>query len=76
PHCETTAETVLHFLITCPHYARARHILTSALRRRASSISYLLSSPKASAPLIRYVHSTGRLKSTFGNVPPQTRNDR
>ncbi|KAG1849440.1 hypothetical protein DFJ58DRAFT_662430, partial [Suillus subalutaceus] len=50
-HCATTAETVLHFLITCPHYARTHHILMSALCHCASSISYLLSSPKASAPL-------------------------
>lgn len=76
PHCATTAETMLHFLIICPHYARAHHILTSALRRRASSIPYLLSNPKASAPLIHYINSTGHLKTTFSDVPPQTRNDK
>ncbi|KAG2044165.1 hypothetical protein BDR03DRAFT_805028, partial [Suillus americanus] len=68
PHCDNVAETVLHFLVICPHYARARHILTSALRRRASSLPFLLSSPKASAPLIHFVNSTGHLWPTFGDV--------
>ncbi|KAG2033268.1 hypothetical protein BDR03DRAFT_1014436 [Suillus americanus] len=31
-------------------------------------MSYLLSNPKASAPLIRYVNSTGRLRPTFDRL--------
>lgn len=76
PHCENTEETVLHYILSCPHYARARHILTSTLRRSASSLSFLLSNQKASAPLIRYINSTGRLKATFGDVPPPSRKDK
>ncbi|KAG2739481.1 hypothetical protein P692DRAFT_201678915, partial [Suillus brevipes Sb2] len=68
PHCEDKVETVIHFLLSCPHYARARHALTNALHRRASSLPYLLSNSKATTPLIRYVNSTGRLRSTFGDV--------
>ncbi|KAG2158253.1 uncharacterized protein EDB93DRAFT_1076945, partial [Suillus bovinus] len=30
-HCENMKETVLHFLLSCPHYARAHHILTMTL---------------------------------------------
>ncbi|KAG2069079.1 hypothetical protein BDR04DRAFT_1102316 [Suillus decipiens] len=71
PHYDDTAETVIHFLLSCPHCARARYVLTSVLRRRASSLSFLLSHPKACTPLIRFVDSTGRLRSTFGNVSPQ-----
>ncbi|KAG2155370.1 uncharacterized protein EDB93DRAFT_1080323, partial [Suillus bovinus] len=74
-HCENTAETVLHYLLIYPQYARACHVLTSTLRCCASSIPYLLSNPKASAPLIHFVNSTGRLRSTFSDVSPQTRNN-
>lgn len=76
PHCVDSAETVLHFLLVCPQYARARHVLTTALRRRASSLLFLLSNPKASASLIRYVNSTGRLRQIFGDVSPKTRTDK
>jgi hypothetical protein len=41
-----------------------------------SSIPFLLSNVKATGPLIRYVNSTGRLKPTFGEVPPPTRKDK
>ncbi|KAJ8589215.1 hypothetical protein M405DRAFT_217379 [Rhizopogon salebrosus TDB-379] len=60
----------------CPQYARERHILTNTLKRSASSIPFLLSNAKATAPLIRYVNSTGRLKPTFGEVPPPTHKDK
>jgi ribonuclease HI len=73
PHCEDTPETVQHFLLSCPQYIRERHTLTTALRRQASSITYLLTNAKATAHLIRFVNSTGRLKSTFGDVPPSSR---
>jgi hypothetical protein len=76
PHREGTMETVQHFLLSCPQYVRERHILSNGLRRSASSIPFLLSNKKASAPLIRYVNSTGGLKSTFGDVPPQLRTDK
>jgi len=76
PHCEGTTETIQHFLLSCPQYARERHILSNALRRSAPSIPFLLSNQKVSIPLIRYVNSTGRLKSTFGDVPPQLRTDK
>ncbi|KAJ8580745.1 hypothetical protein M405DRAFT_833786, partial [Rhizopogon salebrosus TDB-379] len=53
-----------------------RHILSNTLKRNATSIPFLLSNVKATGPLIRYVNSTGRLKPTFGEVPPPTRNDK
>lgn len=73
PHCVDIPETVQHFLLSCPHYTRERHTLTSTLRRQASSITYLLTNAKATAHLIHFVNSTGRLKSTFGDVPPSSR---
>jgi ribonuclease HI len=66
PHCRgITVETVKHFLLDCPFYRRERHELQTKLRRNASSLSFLLSSPAATKPLLKYVHSTGRFKPFF-----------
>ncbi|KAG2073309.1 hypothetical protein BDR04DRAFT_1010961, partial [Suillus decipiens] len=76
PHCEEMAEIVMHFLLSCSHYARARHILTSTHHCHTSSLSYLLSNPKASVPLIHYVNSMSHLWPTFSDISPQPHNDR
>jgi ribonuclease HI len=63
PHCRgLTVETVRHVLLDCPFYARKRHILQLKLRRNASSIPFLLSSPVAVKHLLTFIHSTGRFK--------------
>ena len=41
-------------------------MLQRKLRRNAGSLSFLLSSPVAVLPLLKYVHATGRFKSFFG----------
>ena len=61
-----TIKTVKHFLLDCPHYRRERHELQQKLRRNASLLSFLLSSPITVLPLLKYVHSTGRFKAFFG----------
>jgi hypothetical protein len=67
PHCQgITVETVKHFLLDCPQYVRERHKLRIKLRRNASSLSFLLSSPEAVLPLLKFVHATGRFKTFFG----------
>jgi ribonuclease HI len=67
PHCQgITVETVKHFLLDCPQYAQQRHELLVKLRRNADSLSFLLSSPVAVRPLLKYVHATGRFKPFFG----------
>lgn len=68
PSCPETNETIHHYLFDCPQYAHERHILTNALRRNASSISFILSSIKATKPLMRYINSTGRFKQTLGEI--------
>ncbi|KAG2361321.1 hypothetical protein BDR07DRAFT_1287558, partial [Suillus spraguei] len=70
PHCENIPETVQHFLLLCPHYAHECHALMTALKRQVSSITYLLTNPKATTYLICFVNSTGRLKPMFSDVPP------
>ena len=71
PHCHgSTKETVHHFLLACPHYARARRLLQSQLGRHSSSISFLLNSRSAIPNLLHYVSNTNRLRATFGEVRP------
>ena len=67
-HCEDKEETAHHFLLDCPLYARERHIMATALRRDASSFSYILTSEEATEHLMRYVNSTGRFKQTYGEI--------
>ena len=67
PNCnENAVETIHHFLFDCARYRSERSILHRKLRRRSHNLSYLLSHPAATLPLLKYVHSTGRLKQTFG----------
>ncbi|KIM83301.1 hypothetical protein PILCRDRAFT_69478, partial [Piloderma croceum F 1598] len=64
PHCQgLTVETVRHYLFVCPHYQHERHILQQKLKRKADSISFLLSKPKATKPLLNYIHATKRFKT-------------
>ena len=67
PWCQgITVETVKHYLLDCPHYRNERHILQRKLRRNAGSLSFLLSSPVAVMPLLKFIHATGRFKTHFG----------
>lgn len=73
PHCQDiTVETVEHFLFICPHYQHERHIIRRKLRRKAESLPYLLSSPEAVKPLIRYIHATKRFQTQYKSArhPP------
>ncbi|KAF5386072.1 hypothetical protein D9615_002179 [Tricholomella constricta] len=70
PHCQgITPETVRHFLLVCPHYQFERHHhLRRNLRRKAESLSHLLSSPDALKHLLRFIHATKRFKSAAETV--------
>lgn len=68
PSCTDTIETIHHFLFDCPQYRRECHLLQIALKRDATSISYILTSDKATPHIIRYINSTNRFKSTFGET--------
>jgi hypothetical protein len=52
--------------LECPQYAQERHELRIKLRRNSDSLSFLLSSPVAVLPLLKFVHATGQFKSFFG----------
>jgi ribonuclease HI len=67
PNCQgIVVESVRHFLLDCPQYVQERHDLQRKLRRDAGSLPFLLSSPVATLPLLKYVHATGRFKTFFG----------
>ena len=67
PMCQgITVESVKHFLLDCPHYRQQHHILQRTLQHNTGSLSFLLNSPVAVKPLLKYVHSTGPFKALFG----------
>ncbi|KAF5384346.1 hypothetical protein D9615_003173 [Tricholomella constricta] len=70
PHCQgITPETVRHFLLACPHYQHERHHhLRRNLKRKAESMSHLLSSPDALKHLLRFTHATKRFKSAAETI--------
>jgi hypothetical protein len=66
PHCQgITAELVKHYLLDCPKYNTERHTLQRKLCHNSSSLSFLLSSPVAVKPLLKYDHATGQFKTYF-----------
>ena len=67
PNCQSIiVKSVKHFLINCPFYRCKHHALQQKLRCNASSLSFLLSSPVAVLPVLKFVHATGRFKAHFG----------
>lgn len=55
-----------HFLLDCPFYQHEQHELQMKLRCNMDLLSFLLSSPVATKPLLKFVHATGHFKTHFG----------
>ena len=69
PNCDAnTTETVHHFLFKHKSYRHKHSILHHKLCHLSLDLSYLLSHPSATLPLLRYIHATGHLKQTFRAV--------
>jgi hypothetical protein len=68
PHCPQEEEAVHHFLFNCPRIRHERHILTTALGRKASSLPFILTNIDAIHHLVRFINATKRFKTTFGEV--------
>ncbi|KAG2051280.1 hypothetical protein BDR06DRAFT_890015, partial [Suillus hirtellus] len=66
--CHGTKETIRRYIFDCPQYRQEHHLLVNALRRDATSISYILASEKVIPHLSRFINSTGRFKPTFGEL--------
>ncbi|KAJ7723456.1 hypothetical protein DFH07DRAFT_695397, partial [Mycena maculata] len=63
PLCQTCQrrEDVPHFVFFCSRFTHHRTKLRTALGRKATSLSYLLTNEKGIHHLLRYVHATNRL---------------
>ncbi|KAF8443291.1 hypothetical protein L210DRAFT_805538, partial [Boletus edulis BED1] len=70
PHCPGRRETVLHFLLECPHYARARDQLRHRTRGKSRRIEALLADPACVKPALTYINATGRFRKTHGDLTP------
>lgn len=72
PHCSMRGrqipETVKHFIIECPAYAKERSWLRGKLGREAYSMKAMFTKEKAIRILIGFVDRTRRLKNNFGDV--------
>ncbi|QRV88338.1 ribonuclease H-like protein [Ceratobasidium sp. AG-Ba] len=60
PACNQRAETVRHYLMSCPAYEQARQRRNIASPASTNSLSLLLSSREAARHLLTYVRETGR----------------
>lgn len=63
-------ESVKHFILDCPAYAREGTWMRRKLGRSAYSIKALMTQGNSMKALLGYVGRTGRLKSIFGDVSP------
>ncbi|RPD65955.1 hypothetical protein L227DRAFT_127298 [Lentinus tigrinus ALCF2SS1-6] len=72
PTCGDAAETVAHYLLTCPTYSLHRAVHFRTLGFSGRNLKTLLNSKDALRPLLNFVNATGRFRQVFGNVeaPP------
>jgi hypothetical protein len=66
--CQSTQETVHHYLFRCPAFNEQRKRMEKRLKRGASSIKTLLGGHKAMKHLFRYIHDTRRFEKSYGDV--------
>ncbi|KAG2749477.1 hypothetical protein P692DRAFT_201650334, partial [Suillus brevipes Sb2] len=66
--CNEREETVHHFLVSCPKYARQSATLRNEIGPRASQLQHLLSNCHSTKALFMYIASTKRFVQTFGDV--------
>ena len=71
PHCRSgTRETILHYILFCPHYESARSYIREIINKERNALAFLLGKRDGIPPLLRYVGATKRFQSTFGDVTP------
>ena len=69
PTCQTTDETVHHYLLDCLGLVHECHSLAQAMGRNSKSMRHLLGNWHAYKALLKYVRTTGRFKDTYGDLP-------
>lgn len=65
--CNDAHESVHHYLLRCPATEQLRRACFAGLGRAARTLETLLSNEKALKALFRFIGSTRRFKSTFGD---------
>jgi ribonuclease HI len=68
--CNTHEETVHHFLLVCPRFARQRNALSLEIGPRQLHVKYLLSEIKGIKATLKYIARTKRMEQIFGDVTP------
>jgi ribonuclease HI len=71
PNCEKchgAVESVHHYLMVCPGYAKERRVMAREGGRDTRMMGKLLSSAKMLPHLFRFVARTGRFKDTLGDL--------
>ena len=69
PNCnDTLNKTIQHFLFECNKYCSEKFMLQRKLGHLASHLSYLLTNPVATTPILNYIHAMSLLKQTFSNL--------
>jgi ribonuclease HI len=69
PECQQGEETLQHFMLHCAAHREARQILCNSTGGRNIDITKLLTTPNTLPALFKYVATTGRFHSTFGDLP-------
>jgi ribonuclease HI len=67
-HCIGRRETVFHFLLECPQYAKERHKLRQKFGRRASQIPFLLADKEAIKDTVAFIIATRRFEAQLRNT--------
>ncbi|KAF8551746.1 hypothetical protein OG21DRAFT_1466738, partial [Imleria badia] len=73
PHCASCPdeiETVRHYLLDCPQFARERSLLTRSLRKSTLDIPFLVSDTAATTAVLNFINATKRFHASLGDVPP------
>ena len=71
PHCRAgTRETLLHFVLFCPHYEEARQHIRDIINRQKNVLAYLMGKREGIPSLLCYIGTTGRMIQSLGNVTP------
>jgi ribonuclease HI len=71
PHCRSgTRETLLHYILFCPHYDTARSNIRGIIQKEKNAIAFLMGNRRGIPPLLRYIGETKRFHTIFGDVTP------
>jgi len=69
PCCHQEEETVHHYLIRCPAHRSTQNIMIRDAGIEATKMDKILSEKSLLPHLFRFISTSGRLRSVFGNIP-------